>query len=449
MVEPIYSDLCGQKQYLLWDTESGSLHSVDKAAFLYAKNRYSSLTEQEKNEYNSFAKEDLDELSEEFSELEKSGLLNASPMLETFEKKTGEIKSLCLNICHDCNLRCDYCFAGGGTYNTERDYMSFDVGKNAIDMLIGKSGTRRNLEVDFFGGEPLMNIGVVKQIVEYAKIEAAKRAKRFSFTLTTNALLLNAENIEYLNREMDNVVLSIDGRECVHDNVRHSLNGKSVYDVILNNIINFRKVRGDKRYYVRGTFTSRNLDFASDVFYLNDLGFDQISIEPVVLEQESSMALKEEHLPIIMKEYERLAEGYLERRKGEKWFNFFHFMIDLKNGPCIHKRLTGCGAGCEYLAVAPTGDIYPCHQFVGQSEYVMGNVFDKIIDKEISSRFASVNVLKKTECKDCYAKYYCGGGCAANAIKYGGGLDHTYPLACEMTRKRFLLSLAIYASENL
>ncbi len=437
--------------YFLWDVESGSLSVVDKIAFLYAKNRYESLDETELLEFSKVDADVSKELEAEFDELEKENILNSKPLLTEFKKNADHIKALCLHICHDCNLRCKYCFAKDGTYNTERDYMSYNVGKNAIDLLIANSGSRENLEVDFFGGEPLMNLQVVKDIVKYATEQAKIFKKKFAFTMTTNCVLLNDDNIKWLNEVMDNIVLSIDGRKEVHDAVRLTPNGKSAYNTILKNSLAVKDARGDKKYYVRGTFTADNLDFASDILELNDQGFDQISIEPVVLPDESPMALKECHIPSIVAEYEKLATEYIERRnnKSGKWFNFFHFMIDLEHGPCPNKRLTGCGAGTEYLAVTPTGDIYPCHQFVGIDGFKLGDVFSGVIRQDIREDFANVNVLNKKHCEDCFAKYYCGGGCVANAYNFTQNLSGQYKIGCELTKKRLELSLAIACIEKM
>ncbi len=438
----------GNPLYFVWDIESGSLYNVDDVAFLCAKKRYGLLSAEEEKAFSDSDKKDVSEINASFDELEGEGALNAPPLIKEFKKRTGAVKAMCLHICHDCNLRCEYCFASGGTYNTPRDYMSAEVGKKAIDFLISNSGDIKNLEVDFFGGEPLMNFDVVKQITAYAKEEAAKKGKRFSFTMTTNCLLLNEEARNWLNEEMDNVVLSIDGRESVHNEVRHTVSGKNAYPAIVRNSLEFRKIRGDKKYYVRGTFTAKNLDFTEDVIALNDLGFDQISMEPVVLPEEDPMAITRLHIDRIKAEYDRLAEVYLERRKGGKWFNFFHFMLDLDHGPCIHKRLTGCGAGTEYLAVSPTGEIYPCHQFVGRSEYLIGNVGEGILNPEVRERFSGYTVLKKAHCADCPAKYYCGGGCAANALNFSGRPDGQYEVGCELQKKRMEVSLAIQFIER-
>ena len=441
-----HKNLC---YYFLWDIESGSLHKVDYVAFLCCKYKYNLLmNSQERVDFIEISDTDKEEIFAELEELENIGALNHKPELDVFYKRVGDLKALCLHICHDCNLSCDYCFAGGGNYHTANDYMSLEVGKKAIDFLIANSGIKRNLEVDFFGGEPLLNMQVVKDIVAYARVREKEANKKFLFTMTTNCLMLNKENIDYLNEEMDNVVLSIDGRKAVHNAVRHAKNGKDVYDYILQNALDFKAVRGDKRYYVRGTFTGKNLDFAEDIFALNDLGFDQISVEPVVLPEDHKLAIPEDALERICEEYDKLAEGYMERRKGEKWFNFFHFMLDLEHGPCVNKRLTGCGAGTEYLAVSPLGDLYPCHQFVGEKDYYVGNVFEGIKHQEVREKFSKLTVLCKEHCADCPAKYYCGGGCAANALHFTGRLDGQYKMGCELTRKRLECSLAINAIER-
>lgn len=438
----------GSPRYFLWDVESGSLHNADKAAFLVCKNKYGTLSPDEKEEFERLGSKEIGEISAELSELETEGLLNAPENREELHS-TGEIKALCLHICHDCNLRCAYCFAKDGTYNTPRDYMTFEVGRAALDFLFANSGNRRNLEADFFGGEPLMNFDTVKQIVAYGKEKAEAFGKNIKFTLTTNGVLLNDGAIEWLNREMDNVVISIDGRREVHDRLRVTPNGKGSFETALKNAKKFRAVRGDGRYYIRGTFTALNLDFSKDVLLLNDEGFDQISMEPVVLSEDSPFALKDTHLDCIFEEYDKLAEEYIDRRKGEKWFNFFHYMIDLDNGPCVAKRLNGCGAGKEYVAVTPTGDIYPCHQFAGgDGKYKMGNVLSGEFDRGIQHIFEKVNVYSKEDCAKCPAKYYCSGGCAANSYNFNGDLNKPYKTGCEMTRKRLEASLAVYAIER-
>lgn len=438
----------GKPIYLMWDVESASLSIVDYAAFLCAKKRFETLDERQSKDYEILSSDIRKEIEKELSELENEGVLNASALISDFSKSTDVVKALCLHICHDCNLSCDYCFAGGGTYHTERDYMKADVGKKAVDFLIANSGSRKNLEIDFFGGEPLMNMSAVKEIVDYAKAEGEKAGKAFSFTMTTNCLLLNDDNIDYLNREMDNVVLSVDGRKCVHNGVRHAKNGKDCFEPILNNALKMRKARGDKKYYVRGTFTAKNTDFCEDILFLNDAGFDQISVEPVVLPDDHPLAIKAEHLDKILSEYERFTEKYLERRANGKWFNFFHYMLDLEHGPCPNKRLTGCGAGTEYLAVTPNGDVYPCHQFAGLEEFRIGNVFSGLDRPFVRERFAAQCVLTKPHCKDCFAKYFCGGGCAANAYNFSGDIGGQYKMGCELTKKRLEMSLAVAAIEK-
>ncbi len=433
----------------MWDSESGSLHNVDFVTFLIAKNRFEhDLNQEQLAQLKSIDEKEVSEINAELDELVKEGVLDSPCTCTQDCKKIGEIKALCLHICHDCNLKCQYCFADEGTYHTRnRAHMSYEVGKNAIDFLVQRSGKRHNLEVDFFGGEPLMNFDVVKQIVEYARSIEDKVGKKFSFTMTTNCILLSDDKIEWLNKEMNNIVLSIDGRQEIHDEVRRTISGKSAFDVIIKNALKLRKVRGDKTYYVRGTYTAKNLDFAKDVEYLNDIGFDQISMEPVVTNIEG-LKITEEMLPRILKEYEKLAEIYIDRRKTDKWFNFFHFMIDIESGPCVVKRLTGCGAGCEYLAVTPTGDIFPCHQFAENKDYYMGNVFDKEINMDISKEFAKNIVTQKPACDKCPAKYYCSGGCTANNINYAGSMHTPYEITCALERKRMDLSLAIKAIED-
>jgi len=435
--------------HFIWDNESGSLHNVDYVAFLYAKKRYGqAMSQQENSDYNRIDASELNCIKEEFDELESMGTLNTPCKTYAKAKKIGEIKALCLHICNDCNLRCKYCFADEGTYHTsERAYMSEEVGRKAIDFLIAHSGKRRNLEVDFFGGEPLMNLDVVKSIVKYARSRETESGKHFDFTMTTNCVLLNDSAIEWLNKEMHNVVLSIDGRECVHNAVRKAVNGKDCYSLIAGNAVKFAKVRGDKSYYVRGTFTAKNLDFADDVLALNDMGFDQISIEPVVTDIED-LKITKEHLPRILAEYDRLAENYIDRRKTDKWFNFFHFMIDLEGGPCLVKRLTGCGSGCEYLAITPTGGLYHCHQFAENKDYYMGSVFEGDLDLSVSEKFARNIVTNKPDCAECMAKYYCSGGCVANNLNFAGAMDKPYDVSCEMMRRRLELSLAINAIEG-
>lgn len=362
-------------------------------------------------------------------------------------KKRSPVKAMCLHVSHDCNLRCRYCFADEGAYHQKRELMSAETGKKAIDFLIAHSAKRRNLEVDFFGGEPLMNFGVVKEVVEYARVQEKLHDKNFRFTITTNGLLLNDDNMEYINQEMSNVVLSLDGRKEVNDKVRCRVDGGGSYDIIVPKLQKMADSRNQDNYYVRGTFTRYNLDFADDVIHLADLGFKQTSVEPVVGDDKEDYVLRKEDLPKIFEEYEKLTEEYLKRRREGKGFNFFHFMIDLEQGPCVIKRLSGCGAGCEYLAVAPNGDVYPCHQFVGTEEYKMGSLNEGEISQEIREKFEDCNVYTKPKCVDCFAKFYCSGGCMANACLLNGDINQPHEISCELQRKRVECSLYIKAVE--
>ena len=364
-----------------------------------------------------------------------------------FKKRETVVKALCLHIAHDCNLGCLYCFAGEGEYHGRRALMSFEVGKKALDFLIAASGNRRNLEVDFFGGEPLMNLEVVKQLVAYGRSREADSNKRFRFTLTTNGMLLNEEVMDFCNREMSNVVLSLDGRREVNDYMRPTRNQRgSSYDIIVPKFRRFAASRAGKDYYVRGTFTRHNLDFAEDVKHFADLGFEQMSIEPVVAAPEEPYAIRAEDLPVIMAEYDSLAKEYIKRKKEGNGFHFFHFMIDLSQGPCVAKRLSGCGSGTEYLAVTPWGDFYPCHQFVGQEEFLMGNVDTGIVRTDIRDEFKLCNVYAKEKCRDCFARFYCSGGCAANAYNFHGSITDAYDIGCEMQKKRIECAIMIKAA---
>lgn len=431
----------------IWDIESGSLHSVDGVAFLCAKDKYGVLTDAERESYKEISVETRNEVFAELDELEKEGLLNY-PCQSVFKKKNSHIvKSICLNICHDCNMRCIYCFAGGGNYHSERGLMSLETGKKAVDFLIENSGPRKHLEIDFFGGEPLMNLDVIKGVVTYAREREKETGKVFSFTVTTNCILLDKETIDYFNETMDNIVISIDGRKCTHDGARRPLDEKHTYETIIKNALDVKKSRAGKSYYVRGTFTAKNLDFSKDILALNDLGFDQISVEPVVLPESSPIAIKEEHIPAIKAEYEKFANEYLDRRmKDKKSINFFHFVVDLEDGPCIHKRMTGCGAGTEYLSIIPSGEIYPCHQYVGEKDFLLGSLDEGIKRADIREKFAETSIETKEKCLECFAKYYCGGGCMANAHKLGE--NGIYGIGCELTKKRFELSLAVAGIER-
>ena len=394
---------------------------------------------------------DVIEAIEEIEELKKQGALFSEDIykeyITDFKKRQTVVKALCLHIAHDCNLACKYCFAEEGEYKGHRELMSYEVGKKALDFLIENSGSRRNLEVDFFGGEPLMNWQVVKDLVAYGREQEKIHNKNFRFTLTTNGVLLNDDIMEFANKEMANIVLSIDGRKDVHDYMRPSRNGKGSYDLIVPKFEKVAESRNQTNYYVRGTFTRNNLDFSEDVLHLADLGFKQISVEPVVSLPEELYAIREEDLPKIYEEYDKLAKEMIKRKKEGKGFNFFHFMIDLTGGPCVAKRLSGCGSGTEYLAVTPWGDLYPCHQFVGEDEFLLGNVFEGIKNTTCCDEFKLCNVYAKDKCRDCFARFYCSGGCAANSYKFHGKIDDAYDIGCDLQRKRVECAIMIKAAE--
>ena len=367
-------------------------------------------------------------------------------MIDVVKKQKTVVKALCLHIAHDCNLACKYCFAEEGEYHGRRALMSYEVGKKALDFLIAHSGNRHNLEVDFFGGEPLMNWQVVKDLVAYGRKQEKLHDKHFRFTLTTNGVLLNDEIQEFLNKEMDNVVISLDGRKEINDQMRPFRNGKGSYDLIVPKFQKLAESRNQEKYYIRGTFTRNNLDFSKDILHFADLGFKQMSIEPVVGDESDPYAIREEDLPQIMEEYDNLAQMMIAREKEGKGFNFFHFMIDLDGGPCVYKRMSGCGSGTEYLAVTPWGDLYPCHQFVGQEEFLMGNVDEGIKKPEIADDFRDCNVYSKDKCRDCFAKFYCSGGCMANSYNFHGTIHDTYDVGCQMQRKRVECAIMMKAA---
>lgn len=428
--------------YYLYDVASGSLHKCD-ALTCQVINKMQGLP----YDFGGVDESVISEIESEINELKTEGILfkEDNPVIPA---KSEHIKALCLHICHDCNLRCEYCFAGTGTFKGEREFMSEEVALKAIDFLIENSGDRKVLETDFFGGEPLMNFDVVKKTVEYANERAAKLGKKFLFTMTTNGVLLKGEIADWLNANMENVVLSLDGRKEVHDAVRKTVNGKGSFDVIIENFKNFVAKRGNKSYYIRGTFTNKNLDFAKDVLFMADSGFKEISLEPVVLDKGHKLAITEEMLPEIKEEYKKLAREYIERRKNGNGFHFFHFTIDLEGGPCLNKRVNACGAGNEYFSVTPVGDIYPCHQFADKPEFYMGNVFEGKINEQIRAKFKNSSLFTREGCKDCFAKYHCSGGCAANNYVFCGDINKPYKLTCEMLKARTECAMHILAVEK-
>ena len=369
-----------------------------------------------------------------------------SQYVTDFKQRKTVVKALCLHIAHDCNLACRYCFAEEGEYHGRRALMSYEVGKKALDFLIANSGNRRNLEVDFFGGEPLMNWDVVKRLVEYGRSQEEAHNKKFRFTITTNGVLLNDEIMDFCNKEMSNVVLSLDGRPEVNDYMRPFRNGKGSYDLIVPKFQKFAESRGTKDYFVRGTFTRNNLDFSKDVLHFADLGFKKLSIEPVVADPKEPYSIREEDLPQIMEEYDRLAKEFIKRKKEGRGFQFFHFMIDLNQGPCVAKRLSGCGSGTEYLAVTPWGDFYPCHQFVGMEDFLLGNVDEGITNTKVRDEFKLCNVYAREKCRDCFARFYCSGGCAANAYNFSGDITGAYEIGCAMQKKRIECAIMIRAA---
>ena len=435
---------------IVLDVESGAVHVVDDITYdvisLYEENSADEIISKLKSSYN---EDEIRECISEVKELVEDGQLFTEDIYEPFvekfkEKRQTVVKALCLHIAHDCNLACKYCFAEEGEYHGRRALMSFEVGKKALDFLVANSGNRVNLEV--FGGEPLMNWDVVKQLVAYGRSLEEPNNKKFRFTLTTNGVLLNDEVMEFVNKEMSNVVLSLDGRKEVNDRMRPFRTGKGSYDLIVPKFQELAESRNQTNYYIRGTFTRNNLDFSEDVKHFADLGFKQMSIEPVVGPEEDPYSIREQDLPQIMEEYDKLALEYIDRYKKGNGFNFFHFMIDLTQGPCVYKRLSGCGSGTEYLAVTPWGDFYPCHQFVGNEDFLMGNVDEGITKPELVKEFGNCNVYSKEKCKNCFAKFYCSGGCAANSYNFHGTINDAYDIGCEMQRKRVECSIMIKAA---
>lgn len=443
---------------IVLDTCSGSVHVVDEVAYdiisMYKEKTAEEITEYILTTYKdeNLSENDVLECLGDVKSLEDAGKLYTPDTYEgmafDFKNRNTVIKALCLHVAHTCNLNCEYCFASQGKYHGERALMSFEVGKRALDFLIENSGTRRNLEVDFFGGEPLMNWDVVKELVSYARVQEKIHNKNFRFTLTTNGILIDDDVIDFANREMSNVVLSLDGRKEVHDRLRVDYQGRGSYDTIVPKFQEFVKRRGDKNYYMRGTFTHNNVDFTNDIFHMADLGFTELSMEPVVCSPDDASALTEADLPILFEQYEILAKEMIKRKKAGNGFTFYHYMLDLTHGPCIYKRISGCGSGTEYMAVTPTGELYPCHQFVGDTKYLLGNIWDGVTNKEIQNEFKLCNAYARPECDDCWAKLYCSGGCAANSYHASGKITGIYEYGCELFKKRIECAVMIQVAEN-
>ncbi|MCI6408677.1 MAG: thioether cross-link-forming SCIFF peptide maturase [Lachnospiraceae bacterium] len=457
---------------IVMDIESGSVHVVDDIVYdiVHALDAMDSVSDFRKvsdgevkasdfSELKGYLKfmlskyndEDIEEAYNEVKELIEEERLFTDDIYKDFvmdfKKRTTVVKALCLHIAHDCNLACKYCFADEGEYHGKRELMSYEVGKKALDFLVANSGSRTNLEVDFFGGEPLMNFEVVKQLVKYGRSLEEPNNKKFRFTLTTNGVLLDDDILEFANKEMSNLVLSLDGRKEVHDLMRPRRGGQGSYDTVVPKFIKAAESRNQMNYYVRGTYTRNNLDFAKDVIHMADLGFEQISVEPVVADKSESYAIREEDIDTLIKQYDELTAEMIKRKKEGKPFNFFHFMIDLSGGPCVAKRLSGCGSGTEYLAVSPSGELYPCHQFMGMKDFLLGNVDEGVIRTDIRDEFKLCNVYAKEKCKNCFAKFYCSGGCAANSYNFSGSINGTYEIGCELQKKRIECAIALKALE--
>jgi len=443
------------------DVYSGSVHVVDEVAYdvieQYETKDKEQLLQDLTAKYadrSDVSKEDLIDCFADVEELKKQGKLFKDDSFGTMagtlkQRSAGIVKALCLHVAHVCNLNCSYCFASQGKYHGDRALMSFEVGKRALDFLIENSGSRTNLEVDFFGGEPLMNFDVVKQLVAYARSIEKEKKKNFRFTLTTNGVLIDDDVIDFANREMSNVVLSLDGRKEVHDRYRVDYAGKGSWEKIVPKFQKLVTARGGKNYYMRGTFTHANPDFVKDIEEMLALGFNELSMEPVVCAPDDPSALTNEDLPVVKEQYEKLAELMQQRREQGKPFTFYHYMIDLKGGPCIYKRISGCGSGTEYMAVTPWGDLYPCHQFVGEEKFRLGDVWKGVTNTKIQQEFADCNVYARPECKDCWAKLYCSGGCAANAYHATGSVRGIYQYGCELFKKRMECAIMLEAKKAL
>lgn len=436
------------------DVNSGAVHIVDNVVYDVLDDYESKSLDESISKYkDKYSVTSIKEAIEEIRQLEEDEQLFTEDIYENFipqfKNRNPVVKALCLHVAHDCNLKCKYCFAQEGEYHGKRSLMSLEVGKKAIDFLINSSGKRKNLEVDFFGGEPLMNFEVVKEIVYYARQKEKQYNKNFRFTITTNGILLNDEVQKFINENMHNVVLSLDGRKEINDMMRPKVGTQGSYDSIVPKFIKLANSRNQTDYYVRGTYTRNNLDFSNDVLHMADLGFKQISVEPVVADENEDYSLREEDLPLLFEQYEILASEMLKRQKEGRWFNFFHFMIDLSQGPCVVKRLSGCGSGSEYLAVTPEGDLYPCHQFVGIEEFKMGTVDTGITKNKMRELFQNCNVYSKEDCKNCWAKFYCSGGCAANAYQFHKDINKPYKIGCKLQLKRIECAIMMKAKEVL
>ncbi len=445
---------------IVLDTCSGSVHVVDEAAYdiiaLYKEKPREEILREILEKYAcrpEITPAEVEACLDAVGELEKAGKLFTpdafAPMAGDFKARSGNVvKALCLHVAHTCNLNCSYCFASQGKFHGERALLPFEVGQRALDFLMDHSGTRRNLEVDFFGGEPLMNWDVVKRLVAYARSVEKERGKNFRFTLTTNGMLIDEDVIQFANREMHNVVLSLDGRREVHDRFRVDYQGQGSFDQIVPKFQKLVQARGNRNYYMRGTFTHWNPDFLQDIEAMLDLGFTELSMEPVVCAPEDPAALTEEDKGIVMEQYEKLAQKMLERKKAGKPFTFYHYMIDLESGPCIYKRISGCGSGTEYMAVTPWGDLYPCHQFVGEERFRLGSVFEGVANPGVQEEFRRCNVYARPDCADCWAKLYCAGGCAANAYHATGSISGIYRYGCDLFRKRMECAIMLKAAEQ-
>lgn len=440
---------------IVLDSNSGSVHAVDEVAFEVI-DKYESRSKEEIilelcAKYPEITADDIEEIFQDIEELKKEGKLFSEDKFKDLQidikARPTQLKALCLHIAHDCNMCCKYCFAGEGEYSGDRSLMSFEVGKRALDFLIEQSGSRKNLEVDFFGGEPLLNFDVVKQLVAYARSIEKEKGKNFRFTLTTNGVLLNDEVMEWANKECYNVVLSLDGRKETNDRMRRTRNDKGTYDLILPKFQKMAKERNQQGYYIRGTYTHYNTDFANDILHLADLGFEQLAMEPVVTDPKMDYALQESDIPKLKDQYDLLAKEMCKRNREGKGFTFFHYMIDLEGGPCIYKRISGCGVGTDYMAVTPWGDLYPCHQFVGDEKFLLGNVFDGVKNTDIVNEFKLCNVYSREACQDCFAKLYCSGGCSANAYHTTGKITGTCDMSCELHRKRVENAIMIKIDE--